>query len=107
MRPQELIDALQSTAAPVVLDVRSRAEFVRGHVPGAIHMPFWRIVSRTARVPYPFDAPIVVYCGHGPRAHIAGAALRRRGFRDVRYLEGHMSHWARAGFPQARGTAPG
>ena len=79
--------------APLILDVRSRQEYVRGHVPGAMHIPFWQMARRTAEFLTRRDDPIVVYCGHGPRAYIAGAALRRRGFRHVAYLSGHMKHW--------------
>ena len=29
--------------APVIVDVRSAAEYDDGHVPGAIHLPFWQV----------------------------------------------------------------
>ena len=75
-----------------------------GHVPGAIHLPFWQVgrawrwrgegaAGIDARV------PVVVYCGHGPRAYIAGAALRRRGFSNVAYLAGHMKKWKEMKLP--------
>jgi rhodanese-related sulfurtransferase len=38
-----LLRRIESGAPPVILDVRSQAEFTRGHVPGARHVPFWRI----------------------------------------------------------------
>ena len=40
---------------------------------------------------------VVVYCGHGPRAWMAGAVLRWHGFTNVSYLAGHFSHWRAAG----------
>jgi len=46
----------------------------------------------------PLDT-VVVYCGHGPRAYLAGAALRRRGFERIVYLKGHMSGWRREALP--------
>jgi rhodanese-related sulfurtransferase len=100
---EALAAAIEDGSAPVILDVRSRAEFERGHVPGALHIPFWRLSRRVASIPSPPDAPLVVYCGHGPRAWMAGAILRRRGFDRVRYLEGHMSGWNRARLRQERG----
>ena len=45
------------------------------------------------------ELPVVVYCGHGPRAYIAGAALRRRGFRNIVYLAGHMKKWREMKLP--------
>ena len=89
-RLRELIDA---GAAPVILDVRSRLEYANGHVPGAVHIPFWR--AATSDIPASPEDPIVVYCGHGPRASIARALLQRRGFTRVACLAGHMARWNR------------
>jgi rhodanese-related sulfurtransferase len=92
----DLLARILAGTAPTILDVRSSGEFTRGHVPGALHIPFWKLLSR-ASVPTSLDDPLVVYCEHGPRARLAGAALRRRGFKRVFYLEGHMAQWRRAG----------
>ena len=92
-----LLARIESGTAPVILDVRSRAEFAGGHVPGARHIPFWRISRRIGELALPADAELVVYCGHGPRAVMAGSALRRRGFTRITFLEGHFSKWRSAG----------
>jgi rhodanese-related sulfurtransferase len=101
MRPSRitgaaLIAQIEAGAAPAIIDVRSRREFMRGHVPGATHIPFWLMPARIAQVPASRAQPLVLYCGHGPRAYMAGAALRAAGFRQVLYLEGHMRGWRRA-----------
>jgi rhodanese-related sulfurtransferase len=41
--PQALAMQIEGGHAPLVLDVRSQAEFNQGHVPGAIHIPFWKV----------------------------------------------------------------
>lgn len=82
----------------MTLDVRSAREYARGHIPLARHMPYWRLLVGR-RSPLPPGETIVVYCGHGPRAWMAKAALRARGYRDVRLLAGHMRAWRRAGKP--------
>ena len=95
---EALLTRIESGAAPVILDVRSRGEFARGHVPGARHISFWRISRRIGEMAIPRDSELVVYCGHGPRAVIAARALRRRGFTRITYLDGHFSKWRSAGF---------
>ena len=95
---EALLTRIESGAAPLILDVRSRLEFVRGHVPGARHISFWRVSRQIDELSIPRDSELVVYCGHGPRAVIAGRALRRRGFTRITYLEGHFSRWKSAGF---------
>lgn len=95
---EALLRRIDAGTAPVILDVRSRAEFARGHVPGAQHLPFWRVSRRVGEVRAAFDAEVVVYCGHGPRAVVAVRALRRSGFTQVACLDGHFSKWRRDGF---------
>jgi rhodanese-related sulfurtransferase len=99
---EDLLTRIESGAAPVIVDVRSRAEFAKGHVPGARHIPFWRISRQIGELPIASDAEVVVYCGHGPRAMIAGRALRRKGFRRITYLEGHFSTWRTRGLREEK-----
>ena len=106
MTAQELHARIAAGDAPAILDVRSRREYRQGHVPGAVSIPFWIIQFLgpllTRRLPSKPDQPLVVYCGHGPRAWMAGASLRLRGFRDIRYLDGHWKMWTREGWPIER-----
>jgi hydroxyacylglutathione hydrolase len=97
--PAELASQIADGHAPYVLDVRSTREYRHGHVPGAAHVPFWLLPLRLHRVAARREDPVVIYCGHGPRAKIARMVLERRGYRDVRLLSGHMSAWRRAEFP--------
>lgn len=95
------MEQMKGGTAPLVLDVRSKHEFDAGHVPGAIHLPFWQVGRRWQKLAPMRDLPIVVYCGHGPRAYIAGAALKRRGFSHIVYLAGHMKKWRAMKLPLA------
>ena len=67
-----LIASLQALAQvednAVWIDVRTPSEFEAGHVPGAAHLPFQSTWTRREMLPDSLDAPIVVYCEHGPRA---------------------------------------
>ena len=94
----ELLLQIRSGRAPFVLDVRSRAEFDTGHVPRIESTyPSGQFRGVRAELRVGADHPIVVYCGHGPRALFARAALRRRGFTRVACLAGHMAKWREAG----------
>jgi len=86
----ELLARIDAGEAPTIIDVRSEWEFKKGHVPGAIHLPFWTIGTHLAEIP---AGDVVVYCGHGPRAWRAGGVLKRHGFQNVTYLHGHMHAW--------------
>jgi rhodanese-related sulfurtransferase len=98
---------LQAAAGPEpcqILDVRSAREYTEGRVPGAVHLPFWLVSRRrVAELGLRRGAPLVVYCGHGPRAQWAASRLRRLGFTNVACLRGHMQGWRRAGLAEERG----
>lgn len=85
-----------------ILDVRSGAEFAAGHIPGAVNIPFDQVLAGAGHVPGSPDEALFVYCGHGPRAYMAAAALRKRGHRRIVYVSGHFSGWQREGLPVAR-----
>ncbi len=95
IRGAELAERIERSMAPGILDVRSRWEFGRGHVPGARHVPFW-CLQVLWRLALPRDEPLVVYCAYGPRAWMAGTVLGWAGFRRIHYLSGHMAGWRRA-----------
>ncbi len=96
---RDLWQKIQDRQAPLIIDVRSQSEYERGHVPGAIHIPFWASFSTQKLKSYPADEPLVLYCAHGPRAGIAKMAFILSGFDNIRYLQGHMSAWYEAHLP--------
>ncbi len=99
IEPNALMQQIAAGLAPAIVDVRSAREYRDGHVPGAMHLPFWQVGRQWQKLASVRELPVVVYCGHGPRAYIAGAALRRRGFRNVVYLAGHMKKWREMNLP--------
>lgn len=84
--------------SPVIVDVRSDDEYAAGHIPGAIHIPFYSVGKRHEEISSDKDTPVVIYCAHGPRAWWAAFALRRKGFSQVTTLEGHFKQWRKSGF---------
>ena len=102
MRPRALSDAIDTGAAPAILDVRTPVEYAAGHVRGAINIPFNEVGRRASELGSRRERPLIVYCGHGPRAWMAGAALRKKGFTNVSYLAGHFSGWRAAGLREER-----
>lgn len=98
LAPKTLQQQLKKKNAPLVVDVRSRMEYRQGHVPGALHLPFWSVPFKRGQLP-PAGTPVVVYCEAGPRAVLARGLLLLIGVRPVHYLDGHMAAWRRAGLP--------
>lgn len=99
MEPRELLKRMKTKQSPTVVDVRTILEFRRGHIPGVIHAPTWKILLGLARLPSDRNTELVVTCELGPRARIAREVLRFYGYRNVVLLAGQMAGWRKAGLP--------
>ena len=77
---------------PVLLDVRTAAEFDVSRLAGAT-----RVEPDAATVALPKNTPIVTYCSVGYRSAKFAQRLQEAGFTDVRNLEGSIFQWANEG----------
>ncbi len=73
-----------------LVDVRTHAEFSRGHLEGALNIPVQELASRVSEVGSK-DVPVVVYCASGVRSASARSILKNAGF-EVHDL-GAMRRW--------------
>ncbi|MBJ7537639.1 rhodanese-like domain-containing protein [Marinomonas transparens] len=91
-----------SPKAFVLLDVRSKEMYDKGHVPGAISLPHGKIIESKLKQ-WPEDTLFVTYCA-GP--HCNGAAkgalkLAKLG-RKVKLMAGGITGWIDEGFELAK-----
>jgi rhodanese-related sulfurtransferase len=76
----------------VVADLRSQEEFNRGHVDGAVSVPWMRLRQQHHR--WSPEDRVVLVCRTGYRSLQAVRFLHTRQFRDVHWLKGGMLGWA-------------
>lgn len=91
--PQQDIAAVLATPTaerPLLLDVRTTAEFAGGHLPGAVNIPVDELRSRLSELPR--ERPIAAYCQVGQRGYLATRVLRQSGFNVVN-LGGGFRTW--------------
>lgn len=88
----------------VLLDVREADEWQSGHVPGAVHLPLFRLADGVPLPPEARGRGLVVICRSGNRSRRAAEILSGNGVEAVDVIGG-MRAWARAGLPvmDARG----
>lgn len=77
----------------ILLDVRSRNEYVQGHIDGSTLVPLDQLGASLNQLAEA-AAPIIVICHAGSRAATAATAIRRAGKQDVHVLAGGVSSWA-------------
>lgn len=103
--PDALATALEGDKEIRLLDVRTPAEFVVGHLDGSYNVPLDQLGSFATQF-QSVDAPIVLVCRSGARASSAQTVLQAAGVRDLHVLEGGVLAWRAARHPviQAAGA---
>ncbi len=89
-------------AAPVLIDVRSPAEFAEEHVEGAINVPLEVLESsdgNLAELPDDKDQLILTVCNVGKISLTGMLLLKSLGYGNVKNLDGGMTAWMSEGYP--------
>ena len=87
----------------VVIDVRPDAEFERGHIVNAVHVPHNQIDQYLGKLDKYKDRAIIATCRSGSVSAGVGNQLRKRGFSKVYHLTGGLTAWEGANLPLSRG----
>ena len=91
--PQLDIEAVLAAPAaerPVLLDVRTPAEFAAGHVPGAVNVPVDELRQRLGELPH--GRAIAAYCQVGQRGYLATRVLLQAGFAAANVGGGYKTY---------------
>jgi rhodanese-related sulfurtransferase len=91
--PEEFDQLRAQHPGTILLDVRSRNEFIQGHIDGSTLVPLDQLSASMTQLAAA-EAPIIVICHSGGRAASAASAIRRTGKTDVHVLGGGVSSWA-------------
>jgi hydroxyacylglutathione hydrolase len=88
----DLKASLKSVTSPMVLDVRTPAEWSSNHIDGALHIPLPKLPTKTSALPK--DQLMAVICGSGYRSSIATSLLEREGFNHLQNVMGGMTAYS-------------
>jgi rhodanese-related sulfurtransferase len=77
---------------PVIVSVRGPDDYAKGHIAGAINIPWKQIATPENLAKLPPDKPIVVYCYTGHTGQVAATTLKTLGY-DVQNLKYGMMGW--------------
>ena len=92
--PPEQLKEMQQQH-PLIIDVRSRTDFDKGHIPDAENIPLKQLAENPNILPR--DRRIVVVCGTGFLSGIACGLLEKAQFKDVCFLNGGTAGWLENG----------
>lgn len=97
--------AVRALGAPEIIDIREPAEYLSGHLPGAINVPILELDGFLSRAHATRAQPLVLVCAAGVNAALAVPTARLYG-REPVVLAGGMVAWSRAGLEVAVGPSP-
>lgn len=90
--PRELEKLIEQKDKYVVIDVRTKKEYDKGHIPGAVHADYYdtEALKKAAGGKTP-----ITYCSFSAmRGPYAAYQLYQQGYNDVAVLDGGISGWA-------------
>ncbi len=94
---------MEQPSGIVIVDVRTPAEYLQGHLPGARNLDFTSPTFVEEAKGLPRDSQILLYCRSGTRSAGAASLLQQEGFTKIMNMQGGLEAWQRAGRPLEAG----
>ncbi len=87
------LEKMMKDGAPIkIVDVREPELYSKGHIPGAVNIPYEQAFGRILRELSPKDR-IVFVCHGGPMGTELGTILVQKGYPKVYNVKGGMRKW--------------
>jgi len=87
---------------PLILDVRTPAEFKRGHLKDAVLIPVQELHKRIHELARYKNSDIFIYCATGNRSTVASKILADNGFKRIINLRYGIKEWSKMKYPVIR-----
>ncbi|QSR87974.1 rhodanese-like domain-containing protein [Methylacidiphilum caldifontis] len=95
---QETYARIQNNRA-IVIDVREKEEWFRGHIPGALSIERAKIEWEIENVIQQTDFPLICYCGDGQLSMLATYSLGEMGYSQAYWMEKGWKGWKELKYP--------
>ncbi|MCI1945462.1 rhodanese-like domain-containing protein [Clostridium luticellarii] len=89
---RELRKMLKDRFPPLLIDVRSRRDFRKGHIGGSKNIPIEKFKDTIKKIKPDLNSTIAVYCTCGIKSAEACHILKRMGFKKI-YDLGGIDNW--------------
>ena len=98
LSPQKAINMVNAEQG-VFLDLRDAADYKKGHIVDAVHIPSGKLAERMAELEKYRNKPIILVCKMGQQASAAGKQLKSNNFEQVYKMTGGMMEWSNLQLP--------
>jgi phage shock protein E len=93
---KQLHSLLDRNGKVLVIDVRTPAEYARGHIPGAVNVPINILSRKIHEMKVTEDSTIVTTCDHGGRSSRAAMELQKMGYHATSFCR--IESWQKDGY---------
>jgi rhodanese-related sulfurtransferase len=93
---------IQARQSAVVVDVRSKDEFEKGHIEQSISLPADSLQDNLKKLNKYRGKPLIIICQNGARANKAIGILKKNEFADLYLLDGGVTAWNKENLPLTR-----
>ena len=90
---------LLQSGKPMLIDVRTEAQYAQQHAKNAINIPVDQITDRIHDLPDDKNAAILALCNVGEQSLSGMLVLKSLGYTNVKSLAGGTNAWIESGFP--------
>lgn len=102
IQARQLSNGLRSGQPLWLVDVRTPAEFLEGHLEGAYNHPLSALGHQPLCSPQDRSGPLLLICQNGLRSRQAAERLLLAGQAQICLLEGGLEAWTAAGLALTR-----
>jgi rhodanese-related sulfurtransferase len=99
LSPSMAIRLMNNHSDALVLDVRTAADYNKGHLKGAKNVPLNDLAASVEGLSDNKSKPVLVYCNSGNTVMRAIKLLKKAGFEKVNNLDGGIAAWKEANMP--------
>ncbi len=97
--PVGAIRIMNQDESALILDVRSAAEYKKGHIRNSKNIPLANLAAKLPELEKYKTRPVLAYCNAGNMSGKACRLLQKSGFSDVHNISGGVHGWQDANLP--------
>ena len=99
VNPTNAIRLMNNHDDALIIDVRTSAEFGKGHIRGASNIPISSFKDKLDSLKKNKDSVVLAYCNSGASSNRACRLLKQAGFNNVHNIAGGINGWLEAKLP--------
>ena len=93
---------IQARQSAVVVDVRTKDEFDKGHIEQSLSLPVDSMENSLKKLNKHKGKPLIIICQNGARATKAAGILKKNDFSELFVLDGGIAAWRKENLPLSK-----